>query len=34
MDNTEKEEEVALIEINDIKWYKKVWRFFTNFFRK
>ena len=34
MDNTEKEEELALIETSDIKWYKKVWRFLTNFFRK
>lgn len=34
MDNTEKEEELALIETNDIKWYKKVWRFLTKFFRK
>ena len=25
MDNTEKEEELALIETSDIKWYKKVW---------
>ena len=34
MDNTEKEEELALIETSDIKWYKKVWRFLTEFFRK
>ena len=34
MDNTEKEEELALIETNDIKWSKKVWRFLTKFFRK
>ncbi len=34
MDNTEKEEELALIETSDIKWYKKVWRFLTKFFRK
>ena len=33
MDNTEKEEELALIETSDIKWYKKVWRFLTKFFR-
>ena len=31
MDNTEKEEELALIETSDIKWYKKVWRFLTKF---
>lgn len=34
MDNTEKEEELALIETSDIKWYKKVWKFLTKFFRK
>ena len=34
MDNTEKEEELALIETSDIKWYTKVWRFLTKFFRK
>ena len=34
MDNTEKEEELALIETSDIKWYKKVWRFLTKFFRE
>ena len=34
MDNTEKEEELALIETSDIKWYKKVWRFLTKFFKK
>ena len=34
MDNTEREEELALIETSDIKWYKKVWRFLTKFFRK
>lgn len=34
MDNTEKEEELALIETSDIKWYKKVWSFLTKFFRK
>ena len=34
MDNTEKEQELALIETNDIKWYKKVWRLLTKFFRK
>lgn len=34
MDNTEKEEELALIETSDIKWYKKVWRFLTEFLKK
>lgn len=34
MDNTEKEEELALIETSDIKWYKKVWRFLTKFKKK
>lgn len=34
MDNTEKEEELALIETSDIKWYKKVWSFLTKFFKK
>lgn len=34
VDNTEKKQEIALIEIKDMKWYKKVWRFLTNFFRK
>lgn len=30
VDNTE----IALIEIKDMEWYKKVWKFLTNFFRK
>ena len=34
IDNTEKKQEIALIEIKDMKWYKKVWRFLTKFFRK
>lgn len=34
VDNTEKKQEIALIEIKDMKWYKKVWRFLTKFFRK
>ena len=25
---------IELFETNDIKWYKKVWRFLTKFFRK
>lgn len=27
MNNTEKEKKIALIETNNIKWYKKIWRF-------
>ena len=34
LDNTETKKELALIEKNDIKWYKKVWRFLTKIFRK
>ena len=34
MNDVEKEEELALTEANDIKWYKKVWRFLIKFFRK
>ena len=33
-DNTENKQELALVEINDMKWYTKVWRFIKNFFRK
>lgn len=34
VDNTEKKQELALIETNDIKYYKKIWRFLTKFLRK
>ena len=34
IDNTENKQELALVEINHIKWYKKIWRFFKDFFRK
>lgn len=34
VDNAEKKQEITLIEIKDMKWYKKVWRFLTKFFRK
>lgn len=34
MDNTEKEEELALIETNNMKWYKKIWKLIKDFFRK
>lgn len=30
--NIKKEQELALIEIKNMKWYKKVWRFLTRFF--
>ena len=33
-DNTENKQELALVEINDMKWYTKVWRFIKDFFRK
>lgn len=31
IDNTENNQELALVEINDMKWYKNVWRFIKNF---
>lgn len=31
---TKQEQKLALIEINNIKWYKKVWKFITRFFSK
>lgn len=34
MNVAEKEEELALTEADDIKWYKKVWSFLIKFFRK
>ena len=34
LDSTEQEPKLALIEINNIKWYKKVWKFITRFFSK
>ena len=34
VDNSEKEQEIALMEIKDMKWYTKIWRFLTKFFRK
>lgn len=34
VDNSEKKQEIDLIETSDMKWYKKVWRLFKNFFRK
>lgn len=32
--NTEKNNSLALIEANNIKWYKKVWKFLRKFFGK
>lgn len=34
LDATEQEQKLDLIEINNIKWYKKVWNFVTRFFSK
>ena len=34
LDGTKQEQKLALIEINNIKWYKKVWEFITRFFSK
>ena len=34
LDATEQEQKLDLIEINNIKWYKKVWKFITRFFSK
>ena len=34
LDATEQEQKLDLIEINNIKWYKKVWKFIIRFFSK
>ena len=34
IDNAENRKRLALVEINDMKWYTKVWRFIKEFFRK
>ncbi len=34
LDATEQEQKLDLIEINNIKWYKKVWKFVIRFFSK
>ena len=34
LDATDQEHKLDLIEINNIKWYKKVWKFITRFFSK
>ena len=34
LDGTKQEQKLALIEIKNIKWYKKVWKSITRFFSK
>lgn len=34
IDNTKNKQELALVEINYMKWYTKVWRLIKDFFRK
>ena len=34
IDNVENNKELVLLKTNNIKWYKRVWRFLTNFFQK
>lgn len=34
LDGTKQEQKLALIKINNTKWYKKVWKFITRFFSK
>ena len=34
IDNAENKQELALIGINDMRWYTKIWRFIKDFFRK
>jgi len=34
IDNVENNKELALLKTNNIKWYKRIWRFLTNFFQK
>ena len=34
LDATDQEQKLDLIEINNIKWYKKVWKFIIRFFSK
>ena len=33
IDNIENKQELSLVEINDIKWYKKIWKSIKDFFR-
>lgn len=34
LDNTEEKQKMALIEIKNIKWYTKIWRFLSKFLKK
>lgn len=34
LDNSERKQEIALIETSNIKWYKRVWSFFKSFLQK
>ena len=34
LNSTKQEQKLDLIETNNIKWYKKVWKFITRFFSK
>lgn len=34
IDNIENKSELSLVEINDMKWYKNIWKFIKDFFRK
>lgn len=34
IEDKENKQELALIETNDMKWYKKIWKSIKNFFRK
>lgn len=34
IDNIDKKQEIALVEIKDIKWYKKIWTFLSKFLKK
>ena len=34
IDNVENNKELVLLKTNNIKWYKKIWRFLANFFQK
>lgn len=34
IDNVENNKELVLLKTNNIKWYKRIWRFLTNFFQK
>ena len=34
IEDKENKQELALIEINDMKWYKKIWKFIKGLLRK